>query len=190
MLNDHASVISTTIDSDKIKTCKRCGSILTRGRGRSKKQWEERAYCSKKCAALKRDKSIDKNICDKYLDGYSCDEIGSVYGLSGVHVCRILKEYNIHVDQYRQKKGGISITPDGYLRFNLSASNGKQAGRRLHDIIAEMTAGRPLKKTEVVHHVDGNRLNNDPRNLVIMTRGEHTRLHKRMVKKCSISLSE
>ena len=39
--------------------------------------------------------------------------------------------------------------------------------------------GRTLLKNEVVHHIDGNYLNNDPENLQVMTKSEHTQLHVR-----------
>jgi len=38
---------------------------------------------------------------------------------------------------------------------------------REHIVIAEKALGRPLKKGQVVHHIDGNGLNNAPGNLVI-----------------------
>jgi hypothetical protein len=40
--------------------------------------------------------------------------------------------------------------------------------------------GRDLLDSEIVHHKDGNRLNNDPANLELTTRGEHTRHHSRI----------
>jgi hypothetical protein len=39
--------------------------------------------------------------------------------------------------------------------------------------------GRPFKKDEFVHHIDGDRSNNDEHNLAIMTRQAHGRLHTR-----------
>lgn len=161
------------------KVCVVCGKTFSRPGKISAKQWAERSFCSKRCAALKRDVGKDVVICEMYKDGKSCDEIGICFGMSGTNVQRILKENGIEIDQYKVKKGGLSITDNGYLRFNQTKANGKNAGRRLHDIIAEMVIGRKLKPVEVVHHKDGNKMNNSPSNLQVMTRGEHTRLHKR-----------
>lgn len=46
-----------------------------------------------------------------------------------------------------------------------------------HRKIAEETLGRKLKSHEVVHHIDGNTLNNDLANLLILTRRKHGKLH-------------
>ncbi|HEY1806060.1 MAG TPA: HNH endonuclease signature motif containing protein [Terracidiphilus sp.] len=53
----------------------------------------------------------------------------------------------------------------------------KMNGHHEHRIVAEQKTGRPIEKSEVVHHVDGNRLNNDPSNLVVITRAQHMREH-------------
>jgi len=53
----------------------------------------------------------------------------------------------------------------------------KTYGRHTHRIIAEQKLGRPLKKGEIVHHIDGNKRNNDPDNLAVMSQSEHARLH-------------
>lgn len=46
-----------------------------------------------------------------------------------------------------------------------------------HRMVAEEHYGVALDRSMVVHHVDGNKLNNDPSNLRIMTRSEHAILH-------------
>lgn len=47
-----------------------------------------------------------------------------------------------------------------------------------HRFVSRAFNGEPLK-TEVVHHIDGNSLNNNPNNLEIMDRSEHIGLHSK-----------
>ena len=47
-----------------------------------------------------------------------------------------------------------------------------------HRRIAELKIGRKLRKGEIVHHMDGNKLNNDPDNLVVLSRADHGRIHQ------------
>ena len=49
-----------------------------------------------------------------------------------------------------------------------------------HTLVAEKVLGRLLKRNEIVHHVDENRLNNNNNNLVICDRSFHPTIHKRM----------
>lgn len=48
-----------------------------------------------------------------------------------------------------------------------------------YQVLAEMALGRPLRRGEVVHHVDGNPRNNERGNLVICTQSFHRFLHMR-----------
>lgn len=68
--------------------------------------------------------------------------------------------------------GKGSFTPFGY---KLIYRNGKQ--RFEHRVIMEALLGRPLKRSEEVHHIDGCPWNNDPGNLRILTNGEHRKIH-------------
>lgn len=53
----------------------------------------------------------------------------------------------------------------------------------LHRKIMEDYIGRKLNSNEIVHHKDGNKLNNDINNLEILTRSEHIKLHKEDLKR-------
>jgi len=62
-------------------------------------------------------------------------------------------------------------------------SKGKnEDGKRIlideHRYIMEQYLGRKLTKNEVVHHIDENKMNNNIENLQLLTRSEHSRLHR------------
>lgn len=59
----------------------------------------------------------------------------------------------------------------------LGKSYRKLNGRHEHRVIAEQILGRKLKSNEIVHHKDGNKLNNSKGNLEIMTQAQHARIH-------------
>lgn len=48
-----------------------------------------------------------------------------------------------------------------------------------HVIVAEKLLGRKLKQKEVVHHIDGNKKNNAPENIMVFaTNADHIRFHR------------
>ena len=55
----------------------------------------------------------------------------------------------------------------------------KYHGKHTHRVVMEQMIGRPLKKGEIVHHIDGNKRNNDPSNLMLFkNQSEHCKYHK------------
>lgn len=73
---------------------------------------------------------------------------------------------------------GYSIH-NGYIHVRIedhpsAAANGYV---RLHRLVMEHFLGRYLEKHEIVHHIDGNKLNNTIENLELMTLDDHAKLH-------------
>lgn len=64
-------------------------------------------------------------------------------------------------------------TCDGYVY--ILQPNGKRKAE--HRIVAEQKIGRTLKQNEIVHHINGNRKDNRPDNLEVMTRKQHNLHH-------------
>lgn len=64
---------------------------------------------------------------------------------------------------------------DGYV---------KEGGRHQHRVVAEKVLGRPLAPGEIAHHKNSVKRDNRPRNLKVMTQGQHINEHRaEMVKK-------
>lgn len=70
---------------------------------------------------------------------------------------------------------GFSTKPNGYVEY----TRGPNKFRSVHVVLMEERIGRALLDDEVVHHIDGDKSNNDINNLALMTRSAHTRLHRR-----------
>ena len=67
---------------------------------------------------------------------------------------------------------------DNELKYEYRAKKVKGKRIDMQRYVMEQVLGRPLDKNEIVHHIDGNKLNNDPSNLQIMTKAEHVKLHR------------
>ncbi|WP_352400124.1 HNH endonuclease signature motif containing protein [Anaerotignum sp.] len=65
-----------------------------------------------------------------------------------------------------------------HLNTGKTSSYEKTFGVHTHRVVAEWALGRKLKPGEVVHHIDGDRRNNNPENiLVFASQKEHAKLH-------------
>lgn len=64
-------------------------------------------------------------------------------------------------------------------QYKAKKINGKT--RTVHRLIMEQILGRELSSDELVHHIDGNKWNNDPSNLQIVTRREHAQIHRAQI---------
>jgi len=64
---------------------------------------------------------------------------------------------------------------EGYLRLNLHFNNGEKCNRYLHQVVGWTFVPNPENKPEL-HHIDEDKLNNAPSNLMWVTRAEHRRI--------------
>jgi hypothetical protein len=80
-----------------------------------------------------------------------------------------------------QKRAGRAGALANIAKYRGTGVKGyvKENGRHQHRIVMEKKLGRKLRKGEIVHHVDHNKKNNDPKNLRVMTQSRHAKLHYR-----------
>lgn len=81
--------------------------------------------------------------------------------------------------RWRDKKHPPYTTKEGYKQvYEPRSAHARASGYAPeHILVAESKAKRSAKPNEVVHHIDGNKSNNRPSNLKIMTRSTHYKTH-------------
>lgn len=72
-------------------------------------------------------------------------------------------------------KGGIERHTQGYIL--VYDESGYRRKKLMHRVIMEKYIGRSLTSDEIVHHKNGNKLDNRIENLSITTRKEHMKIH-------------
>lgn len=101
-----------------------------------------------------------------------------------------LKTKKYIIDKSSKLKSKLKINIDDIMKLNVYKSRRRKGGKEylrptkkefrsssIHVLIAERMIGRKLFSNEVVHHINGNTLDNNPNNLCIITRSEHKKCH-------------
>ena len=135
--------------AEKILFCKECGSVREVGRKlcRSCNLERQKQYVSER---------------PRYMFEKVCEACGSEYK-AWRKVQKFCKECFLAM----QNKPG---TTNKYVFTNIP-------GKTKHRELAQEILGRKLQTNEVVHHLDEDPRNNEPTNLVVLTRTAHNRLH-------------
>ncbi len=108
--------------------------------------------------------------CDKKVHGNK---------YCGMHYMRIHRNGDPLKTQ-RAPFGSGWVRKDGYRMFQIEGKDILE-----HRLVMEEKLGRPLTDREVVHHINGNRLDNRIENLMLFsTNSEHIRKYKTPCLKC------
>lgn len=132
-------------------------------------------YCSRECWRKSR------------LKPYTCKQCGVVYpnrgGSKSFCSTSCYGEYRkIHYsrENHNSWKGGITYTNGYKYIYKPEHPNCNHVGYVMeHRIVMENKIGRIIdKQKEVVHHINGNKLDNRIENLVLLNRREHFFIHQ------------
>lgn len=138
---------------------------------------------------------------------FECDSCGTPFQRKGSdvspkrlnnnykHFCDNCKDYGKFAELGRETQirnlekriGEKKIDSHGYVQVYvgpkssdkcLHSTRGHYCGSvREHILVMSEHLGRPLEEGEVVHHIDGDKTNNDLQNLQLMSVDEHNALH-------------
>lgn len=144
------------------KSCENCGKNF--------KAYNYRKDTSKYCSLECYHKATRKSTISKCIN---CNkEFTKKYENAPQKFCC----YKCFCDYKKKLPKKATLGKNGYKYVWMTDGSAKKE----HIYIMENIIGRKLKKNECVHHKDGNRSNNDISNLMLMTRGEHSSLHRKL----------
>ena len=83
-------------------------------------------------------------------------------------ITKVNNTINNQPDKIEKRRNSLMKNNGGYRKYY---------GTHEHRYIMEKHLGRQLTPHEVVHHIDGNKQNNNISNLKLMSRSEHIREH-------------
>lgn len=137
--------------------------------------------------------TVQCSWCGKEIQRYPSQLTGNSYCSKECRSKHLSKKYNPdgyrrhpHLSELNKKLNPIRMTFSRRCALrNLRLGRGegktytKLFGVHAHRVIAERKLGRKLLLQEVVHHIDGDKRNNNPDNLrVFNSQKEHARWHK------------
>lgn len=165
-------------------TCKECGKVFENEDKRGMK------FCSLSCRIKNKANPPIEKTCkecgNKFIAPPSANKKYCSYKCSRVYLSKHHKAP--HLSEYNKNHNQSRMTPEVRTKIRYShlgvgecKNYVKYYGELEHRVVASWMLGRPLTDEEVVHHIDENRRNNSPSNLIVFANSsEHIKHHALM----------
>lgn len=154
------------------KICEHCNSVFARKPHRScASMFEKRRFCSDSCRSKGSRKSRNAKFCEQ-CGGQLFTEKPSEL-LTRRFCSKNCSNAFQSVSQNHPVYKARRRTTSGYIVSSLGAGRLKFE----HRTVAETMLGRSIEKHECVHHIDLDKLNNEPKNLLVLSKRNHAVLH-------------
>lgn len=158
----------------RVLNCPNCNKSFSKHISPSEIESSKR-YCSKECSRISVGLSIRNgetrkcSFCNKdFYSRKSQDRRGYINKYCSLK-CRIGNKKGNFTD-------GFYLSSDGYCVMSKTPDGRKQI--KYHRYLMECHIGRKLKPTEIVHHINEDKLDNSINNLQIVSRSEHNKIHR------------
>ena len=169
------------------KTCVRCGAPYTKKKGVTNALFAASFYCSRKCHNENQRERAEAKLVTKVCEG--CGEEfrrPRRYPDALWADRKYCSQKCAHADQSRYMRGedhpswrgGRVVHDQGYVMVRVD-------GRYVmeHRLVMERELGRPLRRNETIHHINGDRSDNRLENLQLHS-GRHGKGSKRVCLDC------
>lgn len=167
--------------------CDYCGKIFNRRPSEIKAE----NYCCKShrhlakyilCKCDTCGKQFEKPVCWGVFEHNFCSR-----ECTKVFTSKRMTEYNVEHNPEAMTESRRKALRNARLGTGEGKTYTKTFGRHTHRIVAEQMLGRLLKPGEVVHHIDRNKRNNEPSNLMVFpSQKEHAEWHAKHDKECGL----